>query len=153
MEKVVLSKGYEFELVPNAVNANSNTITITFKPGEYTVEQLLGIWSGNETMTVKIDDTSINVYSNYTKCASVTIVPNYLISTEYVCPACGAQLADPNATTCTECDATFDAPTMTEIRATVCTIKCMVPDINDRMNDVEDSVDDLISSMLILTSL
>lgn len=153
MEKVVLSKGYEFELIPNAVNANNSVITITFKPGDKTVEELLSIWSGNETMTVKIDDTSINVYTNYTKCASVTVTPNYLISTEYVCPACGAALEDPNATTCTVCDATFEAPAMNEIRGTVCTIKCMVPDINDRMNDVEDSVDDLISSMLVLTSL
>lgn len=154
MEKVVLSKGYEFELVPNAVSANSNVITITFKkPSDKTIEQLLGIWEGNDTLTVKIDETSINVYTNFTKCTSVTVTPNYLVSTEYKCPECGAMLADPNATTCTECDATFDAPTMTEVRDTVCTVKCMVPDINDRMNDVEDSVDDLIGSMLVPSSL
>lgn len=48
MEKVVLSKGYEFELVPNAVSVSGDVISVTFKPGDKTVEQLLAIWEGND---------------------------------------------------------------------------------------------------------
>lgn len=147
MEKVVLSKGYEFELVPNAVSVSGEMISITFKPGDKTVEELLAIWEGNDTMTVKIDETSIQVHKNFTRCAAVTVTPNYLISTEYACPECDA-LVEPSATTCPECNATFEAPEMKEIRATVCTVKCSIPDINDRMTDVEESVSDIISTIL-----
>ena len=84
MEKVVLSKGYEFELVPNAVSVSGDVISITFKPGDKTVEQLLAIWEGNDVMTVKIDETAIQVHSNFTHCTAVTLVPNYLVGTEYV---------------------------------------------------------------------
>ena len=147
MEKVVLSKGYEFELVPNAVNVSGDVISVTFKPGDKTIEELLSIWEGNDTMTVKIDETDIQVHNNFTRCASVTVTPNYLVSTEYVCPECGA-MVEPIATTCSQCNATFEAPKMIEIRATVCTVKCSIPDINDRMTDVEDSVSDIISTIL-----
>ena len=148
MEKVVLSKGYEFELVPNAVSVSGDVISITFKPGDKTVEQLLAIWEGNDVMTVKINETAIQVHNNFTHCTAVTVVPNYLVGTEYVCPECGVVLDDPMATTCHTCNATFVAPEMKEIRATVCTVKCAIPDINARMTDVEESVSDIISTIL-----
>lgn len=147
MEKVVLSKGYEFELIPNAVSVRGNDISITFKPGDKTIEQLMNIWEGNNTMTVKIDDASVQVHSNYTKFKAITITPNYLISTEYTCPECGEKVA-PTDTTCPTCNAAFETPNMTEVRDTVCTVKCSIPDINDRMSDVEDSISDIISTIL-----
>ena len=42
----------------------------------------------------------------------------------------------------------LEAPEMKEIRATVCTVKCAIPDINARMTDVEESVSDIISTIL-----
>lgn len=148
MEKVVLSKGYEFELVPNAVSVSGDVISVTLKPGDKTVEQLLAIWEGNDVMTVKIDDTAIQVHNNFTHCIAVTVVPNYLVGTEYVCPECGVVLDDPMATTCPACNAAFEAPEMKEIRAAVCTVKCAIPDINARMSDVEESVSDIINTIL-----
>lgn len=147
MEKVVLSRGYEFELVPNAVSTRNNVIYITFKPGEKTAEELLAIWEGNDTMSVKINDTSIKVYNNFTRCTGVTLIPSYLISNEYVCPECGTAV-DPTATTCPSCNAAFEAPKMVEVRDTVCTVKCTIPDINDRMTDVEESIGDIINTIL-----
>lgn len=147
MEKVVLSKGYEFELIPNAVSTRDNTISITFKPGDKTAEELLAIWEGNDKMSVKIDATDIHVYTNFTRCMGITLTPNYLISTEYVCPECGT-LVEPSATTCPSCNAAFESPKMTEIRDTVCTVKCTIPDINDRMSDVEESIGDIINTIL-----
>lgn len=150
MEKVVLSKGYEFELIPNAVSVTGDVITVMFKPGDKTIEELLKIWAGNDTMSVKIDETSIQVHSGYTVCKDITVTPNYLISTEYACPKCGADIA-PNATECTACSAVFaegEAPVMKEVRGTVCTVKCSIPDINARMTDVEDSVASIIDTIL-----
>ena len=150
MEKVVLSKGYEFELIPNAVNVTGDTISITFKPGDKPVDELLNIWTGNDKMSVKIDETDIQVHSGYTVCKAVAVIPNYLIGTEYTCPKCNADIA-PNATECAACGAVFaegEAPVMKEIRANVCTVKCSIPDINARMTDVEDSVADIIGTIL-----
>ena len=147
MEKVVLSNGAEFELIPNAVSTAGNVLTVLFKPGDKTAEQMISLWENNETITVKVGDADIQRYANYTLFKSVTITPNYLISTEYVCPECGAAV-DHMATTCPECNAAFDAPKMVEVRDTVCTVKVAIPDINDRMNDVEDSIGDIISTLL-----
>lgn len=147
MEKVVLSNGSEFELVPNATSTSGNVLTVTFKPGEKTVEELLSLWEGNDSISVKVDDTSIQVYSNYTHCAAVTIIPDYLVSTKYECPECSAEVAA-DATTCAACNATFEAPTLVEERVKVCTVKVSIPDINDRMTDVEDSVNDIINTIL-----
>lgn len=148
MEKIVLSNGNEYELIPNAVHpASTNVLMITFKPGDTTVEEMLAIWSDNDTLTVKVDDTSIQVYTGYTECKSVTLTPNYLIGVKYVCPMCGTEVAH-DATTCPSCDAAFDAPTMEEIRANVCTVKVGIQDTNTRLTNVEDSVDDIIDSIL-----
>lgn len=149
MEKIVLSTGYEFELIPNAVHETSNgeKLTVTFKPGDKTAEELLKIWSGNDTITAKIDETTIQVHKNFTSCASVSVIPNYLVGTKYVCPECGTEV-ESDATTCPNCNATFEAPTMEEIRETVCTVICVIPDLTDRVTDVESSVDDIINTIL-----
>ena len=147
MEKVVLSKGYEFELVPGATSTRDNVIYVTFKPGEKTVEELLSIWEGNDTVSIKIDDTTIQVYKNFTRCTNISIIPNYFICNEYVCPECGT-VVEPTATTCPSCNAAFEAPNMVEVRDTVCTVKCTIPNINDRMADVEESIGDIINTIL-----
>jgi len=147
MEKIVLSKGYEFELVPNGIATSGNDVTVTFLPGDYTVEELMGIWAGNTTMTVKIDDTSIRVLNGYTKCNNMTRITDYLICNKYYCPQCHAEV-EPTATKCAECNAAFEAPTMEEVRATVCKVICNIPNINDRMSDAEDAIEDIIDTIL-----
>lgn len=147
MEKVVLSNGNEFELVPNATSTSGNILTVTFKPGTKTVEELLSIWEGNDAITVKVDDTSIQVYNNYTRCTAVTAIPDYLISIKHVCPECGVEVAA-DAKTCDACNAAFEAPTVTEERVKVCVVKVSIPDINDRVADVEDSINDIINTVL-----
>ena len=147
MEKVVLSKGYEFEIVPNAVSTPSNALQITFLPGTYTAEQLLAIWAGNSTITITVDDTAIRQFKGYTVFSNLNIIADYLISTKYVCPECKAEV-EPTATTCATCNAAFEAPELVETRGTVCTVKVTIPDINNRMDNAEDAIEDIIDTIL-----
>ena len=55
MEKVVLSKGYEFELVPNAVSVSGEVISIKDSSG---FENIDG-WSRTE---IEVDGKSFYVY-------------------------------------------------------------------------------------------
>lgn len=150
VQKIVLSKGYEFDLVTDGVRetADGNTAIITFVPGEYTVEQLLEIWKGNSTISVKLGDTSIHVINNMTNCSSVSLVPDYLIRTIHVCPECGVEV-EATAINCYNCNAAFEnGPAIQQIRGTVCVAKIQVPNINDRMNDAEESIEDIINTIL-----
>lgn len=147
MEKVVLSKGYEFELVTDGIVARDNYITVKFVPGEYTVEQLLAMWKGNSTIQVKLDETAVREFKGFMTCSEVTLTPDYLISTKFVCPECETEVG-PHFVNCPNCNASFEHPKMIERRGTVCTVKCSIPDINARMSDAEESIEDIINEIL-----
>ena len=146
MEKVVLSSGYEFDIVPNGYRVEKNSVTFTFLPLEYTVEQLMGFWNNLSAITVKNGETSIRVFSNYSKCDSMTRVTNYLLENKYYCPECHTEV-EPTATTCPSCNAAFEDPTMEEVRVVVCKVTCEIPDVNDRLADAEDAIEDIINSI------
>lgn len=147
MEKVVLSKGYEFELVSNGVAGGSDKAEFKFLPGETSLADMIDIWSDNDLITVQNGETSTSFYRNMTVCNSVELINDYWYDTKYVCPECGAEVAI-DATTCPECNATFEAPEAQELRALVCSVKVAVPDINARVSDVEDAVEDIIATII-----
>lgn len=147
MEKLVLSNGNQFDIVAGGVSERGDTLSFTFILGDKTAEQILSIFTGANTMTVKNGDTSIKVYSGYTVCKEVTVRPDYYYDTEYHCPECDAKVAF-DATVCPECQAEFEAPKSVVLTTTVCTVLCAVPDINSRMTDVENTVSDVILTML-----
>ena len=147
MDKLVLANGNEFDLVVGGVSERSNYMELTFFLGEHTAEEILNIFNGNETMTVKSGDTLIKVYTGYSVCKEVTIKPDYFYDTEYHCPECDATVPF-DTTVCPECQAEFESPTPVELRTTACTVKCYVPDINSRVTDVENALDSIIFTML-----
>ena len=147
MEKIVLSKGYEFDLVAGGISEYDNKLEISFKPGKYTVEQLLEMFEGNDIFTVKNGTISIQVFRNYTNCKSINLELNYFIDSTFVCPECHVPV-ESDATNCASCNATFEGPEVQEVRGPVAKIVCVVPDINDRMNDAEESIEDLINTIL-----
>ena len=148
MEKIVFSKGYEFELAPNGVIHSTNKqLVLTFLPGEYTAEELLDICSGNTEITYKQGDTAIQTNRNYILCNEVAIIRDYMIRTEYHCPVCDA-VVDAGATTCSSCNAAFEGPNMVEIRGTVARVTVQIPNIDARMNDAENAIEDIIRSIL-----
>ena len=147
METVILSDGHEFELVSNGVSRYENDLEIKFQPGEFTVEQLIKMWNGNDTITVKDENVSLRVFRGFTVCNVVTIELDYFIDTQFVCPECDHKV-DFSATTCDSCNAAFEAPKTKEVRGPVCTVKCSMPNLNDRMSDAEDAIEDLIGTIL-----
>lgn len=147
MEKIILSKGYEFDLVAGGISEYDNKLEISFIPGEYTVEQLLEMFEGNNTFTVKNSNVSVQVFKNYINCKSINLELDCFIDSTTVCPECHAPVKS-NATDCASCNATFESPEIQEVHAPVAKIVCVIPDINDRMNDAEESIEDLINTIL-----
>ena len=150
MEKLVLSNGAEYLLVTDGVNQYNGVATFKVRPMEgetKTVEDVLTDFTGNETFTAMIDDTSVRVITGMTNVKDVTLVPNYIINTNYVCPECGAEV-ESTATTCASCNATFDAPTLNEVKANIFVINVTAPDVNERLTQLESNVDMIGSTML-----
>lgn len=149
MEKVILSNGQEFDLVPGGIDATKkDCVTFTFVPGEHTVEQLMEMWANNSKITVKNGKVSMQTFENFTKCNYVSIIKDYKIDTVPVCPKCKMEV-DFFATEC-KCGEKFEGPTMKETRGTVCVVRVHIPDINDRMTDAENAIEGLISSSLLV---
>ena len=70
MEKLVLSNGAEYRLVTDGVNEYNGVLTLKVRPMEgatKTAEEVLADFTGNDTITAKIDDTAIRIFTNYTK--------------------------------------------------------------------------------------
>lgn len=150
MEKLVLSNGAEYQLCVDGVNEYNGIATFKVRPmdGETkTVEDALDDFTGNETITAKIDDTAIRVLTGLTEVKSVELVPNYVINTQYVCPECG-EVVENTATTCNACNATFDAPTINEVTANIFIIKVSAPDTAARLTDIESTVDMLSATLV-----
>lgn len=150
MEKLVLSNGAEYLLCTDGVNQYNDVATFKVRPMEgetKTAEEVLADFTGNDTITAKIDDTAIQIITGKTVVRNVQLVPNFVINTKYVCPECGADVEN-TATTCTACNATFDGPTMKEVTATIFVVNVGAPDVNERLSTLESSVDMLGSTLL-----
>ena len=150
MEKLVLSNGAEYRLVTDGVNEYNGVLTLKVRPMEgatKTAEEVLADFTGNDTITAKIDDTAIRIFTNYTKVKEVRLVPNFVVNTKYVCPECNEPVEN-TATTCEKCNATFDAPTITEETDTIFILNVTAPDVNDRLNDVESAITEIGASLL-----
>ena len=150
MEKLVLSNGAEYLLCVDGVNQYNGVATFKVRPMEgvtKTAEEVLADFTGNDTITAKIDDTSIQVITGMTVVKNVQLVPNFVINTKYVCPECGAAVEN-TATTCTACNATFDGPTLNEVKANIFIVNVSAPDVNERLTALESSVDTIGSTLL-----
>lgn len=150
MEKLVLSNGAEYLLCVDGVNQYNGVATFKVRPMEgvtKTAEDVLADFTGNDTITAKIDNISIQVITGMTVVKNVQLVPNFVINTKYVCPECGADVEN-TATTCAACNATFDAPTLSEVKANIFIVNVSAPDVNERMAQLESSVDMIGSTML-----
>lgn len=150
MEKLVLSNGAEYLLCTDGVNQYNGVATFKVRPMEgvtKTAEEVLADFTGNDTITAKIDDTAIRIITGMTIVKNVQLVPNFVINTKYVCPECGADVEN-TATTCAACNATFDGPTMKEVTATIFVVNVGAPDVNERLTQLESSVDMIGSTML-----
>lgn len=131
MSKVVLSNGYEFALVANGTNVGTNNVSVTFIPGEYTLEQLETMWTGNANIKVILDEGSQagETIANY---AGYEIVTSISKNNQY--PA--------------EVEALTDDETTEEKYQTVVTVVCSKGDIEARVSDLETSVDDLVNAII-----
>ena len=118
LSKVTLANGTEFDLVANAVTEGTNSISITFIPGDYTVEGLEAVWAGNDTIKVSTGDTLIQNYTGFTKVKSV----------EKINPDPVKEDEEPGVVTA---------------RVTL-----VSADLTKRVSDVEDAVEDLINAIL-----
>lgn len=150
MEKLVLSNGAEYLLCTDGVNQYNGVATFKVRPMEgvtKTAEEVLADFTGNDTITAKIDNTSIHVITGMTVVKNVQLVPNFVIDTNYVCPECGVEVEN-TATTCNACNATFDAPTLNEVKANIFIVNVSAPDVNERMASLESSVDMIGSTLL-----
>lgn len=150
MEKLVLSNGAEYLLCTDGVNQYNDVATFKVRPMEgetKTAEQVLEDFTGNDTITAKIDDTAIQIITGKTVVKNVQLVPNFIINTNYVCPECGAEVEN-TATTCAACNATFDAPTLNEVKANIFIVNVSAPDVNERLTQLETNVDMIGSTML-----
>ena len=147
----LVNKGCTFELVTNGVSESGGKLSMTFLPligSEMGAAELCALFNGEEEFDVMNDNTVMNVYRNYTLCNSVEFIANYSLGTTYHCPECDAVIEDPAATTCWNCNAAFDAPTPVEETGNVWKVVSQIPDINDRMDDAEEAIEDIISVIL-----
>ena len=150
MEKLVLSNGAEYRLVTDGVNEYNGVLTLKVRPMEgatKTAAEVLADFTGNDTITAKLDDNAIRIFINHTKVKEVSLVPNFVVNTKYVCPECNEPVEN-TATTCAKCNATFDAPTITEETDTIFVLNVTAPDVNDRLNDVESAITEIGASLL-----
>ena len=128
MSKVVLPSGYEFELAADGYSAmGDNTVSFSILSGESTLEELETLFSGVDHFKViageDMSDPAIVVnYYGYTRVQTLTKIPEYYI---------GASDEDGNP-----------------IYVSVSTITCIKRAIEDRMKDVEESIDDIVMSII-----
>lgn len=131
MSKVVLSNGYEFSLVANGTNVGNNNVSITFIPGDYTLEQLETMWTGNSNIKVVLDEGSeagetIANYSGYEIVSSITKNNQYPAETTTV----------------------TDDTTTEETYQTVVSVVVSKGDVEARVSNLETTVDDLVNAVI-----
>ena len=126
MSKVVLSTGYEFELTVDGYGATGDTVYFNVISKDKSLEEMEQIFSNVEQFKVisgdSEDPTLIANYYGYTKVQTLTKIPEYYNG--------------------------VDQETGEIIYEAVSTITCIKRAIEDRMNDVEESIDDLVMSIL-----
>ena len=127
MSKVVLPSGYEFELAADGYGGGSDNVFFTILSGDTSLENLEAIFTGVDHFKVvggdDMDNPSIVAnYYGYTRVQTLTKIPEYYI---------GASDEDGNP-----------------IYVSVSTITCIKRAIEDRMTDVEDSIDDIVMTIL-----
>lgn len=118
LSKVVLSNGNEFDLVANAVTEGANSLSITFLPGEFTVEGLETVWTGNDLIKVMTGDTLIQNFKGFTFVKSI-------------------QKNNP--------DPVEEGEEPGEV---TCTVTLTSEDLAERVSNVEDAVEDIIATIL-----
>lgn len=131
MSKVVLSNGYEFSLVANGTNVGNNNVSITFIPGDYTLEQLETMWTGNSNIKVVLDEGSlagetIANYAGYETVLSITKNNQYPAETTTVA----------------------DDTTTGEEYQTVVSVVVSKGDVESRVSNLETTVDDLVNAVI-----
>jgi hypothetical protein len=126
MSKVVLSNGYEFSLVANGTSTGTDSVSCTFIPDDYTLEQLETMWTGNETIKVVLDEGSDagETIANYTGYVYVKTISK---NNQY--PKEGSIEGE-------------------EEYISVVSVTCTTADLNQRVTDLESSVDDLVSAII-----
>ena len=122
MSKVVLSNGYEFELANNTYSAESSTLSFTFISDGYTLEEIENIFTGVNSFKVVDGEDSIANYYGYPRVDVLSRYPEFYLG---VNPETG--------------DAIYKAVT---------TITLSKPDIDARVSDIEDSIYDIIDTIL-----
>jgi hypothetical protein len=120
LSKVVLSNGNEFDLVANAVTEGANSLSITFLPGEFTVEGLENVWAGNDLIKVVTGDTLIQNFKGFTYVKSIQKNNPDLVEKE--------EGEEPGEVTCT--------------------VTLTSEDLAERVSNVEDAVEDIIATIL-----
>lgn len=126
MSKVVLPSGYEFELAADGYGSGGDSVFFTILSGDTTLENLEAIFTGVDHFKVVVgDDDNPSIIENYygfTRVQSLTKIPEYYI---------GATDEHGEA-----------------IYTSATTITCIKRAIEDRMTDVEDSIDDIVMTIL-----
>ena len=120
LSKVVLSNGNEFDLVANAVTEGANRLSITFLPGEFTVEGLETVWTGNDLIKVMTGDTLIQNFKGFTFVKSIQKNNPDLVEKE--------EGEGPGEVTCT--------------------VTLASEDLAERVSNVEEAVEDIIATIL-----
>ena len=118
MSKVVLPSGYEFELAADGYGGGSDNVFFTILSGDTSLENLEAIFTGVDHFNPSI----IENYYGFTRVQSLTKIPEYYI---------GATDEHGEA-----------------IYTSATTITCIKRAIEDRMTDVEDSIDDIVMTIL-----
>ena len=126
MSKVVLPSGYEFELTADGYGGGLDNVFFTILSGDTTLENLEAIFTGVDHFKVVVgDDDNPSIIENYygfTRVQSLTKIPEYY-----------------TGATDEHGDAIYTSAT---------TITCIKRAIEERMTDVEDSIDDIVMTIL-----
>ena len=126
MSKVILSTGYEFTLADNGFSASDNKVGFTIICNDKTLEEIETIFTGVEEFKVSVgedeDPDYIAKYYGYTSIEELSKYPRYSNG--------------------------IDQQTGEEIFNTAIMITCIKKSVEDRLNDIEESVDDIISTIL-----
>ena len=127
MSKVVLSNGYEFELIADGYSADAEGVHFSIQSGDKTLEEIEQIFSGIDTFKViagedMSDPAIVANYYGYTRVQNLSKIPEYYIG--------------------------VDQETGDAIYVAVTTVSCIKRAIEDRISDVEDSIDDIVMTIL-----
>ena len=127
MSKVILSTGYEFTLADNGYGASDNSVNFTIICNDKTLEEIETAFTGVEEFKVALgndgeDPNFIAKYYGFTAISEIAKYPRFSNG--------------------------IDPETVEEIFNTAVTVVCIKKAVEDRLNDIEESVDDIVSAIL-----